>query len=162
MRLNCTFETGDERYKWINEVVAIASSARCGNQGMELADVGTDHGQSSTTLTLLLEVRWHVQCIHVVAAMHGVCLLLLLLCCVGEGLRCCNSCPVATRGLGDLYSALSRLVFMFHVSKSNVSIDCSHLTVYIIHHVSPPLPTSQHQSQVRRPFRLGTCLHTPK
>jgi hypothetical protein len=76
MRLNCTFETGDERYKWINEVVAIASSARCGNQGMELADVGTDHGQSSTTLTLLLEVRWRVQCIHNAAAMHGGCLLL--------------------------------------------------------------------------------------
>jgi hypothetical protein len=33
MRLACFFETGDERYKWINEAVVIASSARCGNQG---------------------------------------------------------------------------------------------------------------------------------
>jgi hypothetical protein len=33
MRLQCTFETGDERYKWINKEVVIASSARCGDQG---------------------------------------------------------------------------------------------------------------------------------
>jgi hypothetical protein len=33
MRLVCFFETGDERYKWINREVVIASSARCGNQG---------------------------------------------------------------------------------------------------------------------------------
>ncbi|KAK1924564.1 hypothetical protein DB88DRAFT_539398 [Papiliotrema laurentii] len=32
MRLNCFFETGDERYKWLNKLVVIASSARCGNQ----------------------------------------------------------------------------------------------------------------------------------
>lgn len=33
MRLNCFFETGDERYKWLNKQVVIASSARCGTQG---------------------------------------------------------------------------------------------------------------------------------
>jgi hypothetical protein len=33
MRLNCFFETGDERYSWLNKQVVIASSARCGTQG---------------------------------------------------------------------------------------------------------------------------------
>lgn len=37
MRLVCFFETGDERYKWINREVVIASSARCGNQGKSAA-----------------------------------------------------------------------------------------------------------------------------
>lgn len=32
MRLHLTFETGDERYRWLNSVVAIASSARNGNR----------------------------------------------------------------------------------------------------------------------------------
>ena len=29
MRLHLTFETGDERYSWLNQTVAIASSGRC-------------------------------------------------------------------------------------------------------------------------------------
>lgn len=33
MRLSCYFETGDERYSWLNREVVIASSARCGEQG---------------------------------------------------------------------------------------------------------------------------------
>ena len=33
MRLVCFFETGDERYQWLNREVVIASSARCGDQG---------------------------------------------------------------------------------------------------------------------------------
>lgn len=32
MRLHLTFETGDERYRWLNSVVAIASSARDGKR----------------------------------------------------------------------------------------------------------------------------------
>lgn len=32
MRLHLTFESGDERYRWLNSVVAIASSARNGTR----------------------------------------------------------------------------------------------------------------------------------
>lgn len=32
MRLNMTFELGDERYRWLNRVVGIASSARNGDR----------------------------------------------------------------------------------------------------------------------------------
>lgn len=32
MRLHLTFESGDERYKWLNSIVAIASSARNGDR----------------------------------------------------------------------------------------------------------------------------------
>ena len=32
MRLNMTFESGGERYRWLNRVVGIASSARNGNR----------------------------------------------------------------------------------------------------------------------------------
>lgn len=32
MRLNLTFETGDERYTWLNTTVGIASSGRTGSQ----------------------------------------------------------------------------------------------------------------------------------
>jgi hypothetical protein len=32
MRLNLTFESGDERYSWLNGAVAIASSARNGDR----------------------------------------------------------------------------------------------------------------------------------
>lgn len=40
MRLNCFFETGDERYKWLNNEVVIASSARCGDQGESSGEMG--------------------------------------------------------------------------------------------------------------------------
>lgn len=33
MRLNLTFETGDERYSWLNQGVFVASSGRVGDQG---------------------------------------------------------------------------------------------------------------------------------
>lgn len=32
MRLNLTFESGDERYRWLNSIVAVASSARDGTR----------------------------------------------------------------------------------------------------------------------------------
>ena len=32
MRLQCTFETGDERYSWVNQGVFIASCGRVGTQ----------------------------------------------------------------------------------------------------------------------------------
>lgn len=32
MRLHCTFETGDERYEWLNSGVFVASSGRAGDQ----------------------------------------------------------------------------------------------------------------------------------
>jgi hypothetical protein len=32
MRLNLTFESGDERYRWLNRIVAIASSAMNGER----------------------------------------------------------------------------------------------------------------------------------
>lgn len=50
MRLNCFMETGDERYNWLNDLVVIASSARCGNQGVS--------GMMSSLLAGLKRLQW--------------------------------------------------------------------------------------------------------
>ncbi len=45
MRLNLTFETGDERYSWLNQGVFVASSGRVGDQGESGPGSGWQRGQ---------------------------------------------------------------------------------------------------------------------